>query len=113
MKRLYIVFLIAAIFASMFYLFSGCSFVQEDLLLTTKSPNNAYTVEAYKTNGGATVDYSIKVYLINNNNKLLIYDKYHDYDADIKWINNDIIYINGITLDLSKGETYDWRKDES
>ncbi len=100
------------IFVSGFYLFSGCSFVQEDLLLTTTSPNNTYTVEAYKANGGATVDFSIKVYLIDNKNKLLIYNKYHDYDADIKWIDNDIISINAITLDLSKGETYDWRKDE-
>lgn len=100
------------IFVSGFYLFSGCSFVQEDLLLTTTSPNNTYTVEAYKVNGGATVDFSIKVYLIDNKNKILIYNKYHDYDADIKWIDNDIISINGITLDLSKGGTYDWRKDE-
>lgn len=100
------------IFVSGFYLFSGCSFVQEDFLLTTTSPNNTYTVEAYKANGGATVDFSIKVYLIDNKNKLLIYNKYHDYDADIKWIDNDIISINAITLDLSKGETYDWRKDE-
>lgn len=112
MKRLFIVFSIAMIFVSAFYLFSGCSFVQEDLLLTTTSPNNTYTVEAYKANGGATVDFSIKVYLIDNKNKLLIYNKYHDYDADIKWIDNDIISINGITLDLSKGETYDWRKDK-
>lgn len=70
------------IFVSGFYLFSGCSFVQEDLLLTTTSPNNTYTVEAYKVNGDATVDFSIKVYLIDNKNKILIYNKYHDYDAE-------------------------------
>lgn len=85
------------------------SCTEEDLLLTSTSPNKTYTVEAYLSNSGATVDYSIKVYLLDNSKKTLIYNKYHDYDAKIEWIDDEIISINEITLDLSKGETYDWR----
>ncbi len=54
------------------------------------------------------------LYKISDNmqlGKTLIYNKYHDYDADIKWINNYTVSINGVVLDLSKDETYDWRTD--
>lgn len=103
------------ILISTFVLLSSCSFItSEEKILISISPNNAYTLEAYKVNGGATIDYSIKVYKLSNNTisgKTLIYNKYHEYDAEIKWINNDNVSINGIVLDLSKNERYDWRED--
>ena len=72
--------------------------------------DNTYTLEAYRVNGGATTDYSIKVYRIDNDSsKSLIYNKYHDYNAEIKWISNYTVSINDVTIDLSKNETYDWR----
>lgn len=79
-------------------------------ILTSTSPDNTYTLEAYRVNGGATTDYSIKVYRIDNDSsKSLIYNKYHDYNAEIKWISNYTVSINDVTIDLSKNETYDWR----
>lgn len=94
---------------------TGCA--KDDLILTSTSPNEKYTVEAYLSDQGALGDYAIKVYLLNNGNflnngrKKLIYIKYHDYDAKIEWISDEIISINDITLDISKGETYDWRTE--
>lgn len=82
---------------------------KETLLYVVQSPDGKYTLEAYRTEAGATVDFSIKVYLISDNNKKLIYDAYHEYEAKIVWLDNSIVSINDKTLDLSHGEKYDWR----
>ena len=82
----------------------------ETYLLTSESPDEEYLLKAYKTEPGATVDFSIKVYLVENKTRKLIYNAYHESYANIVWMNNDIVSINGIALDLSKEETYDWRK---
>lgn len=93
-------------------LVSGCgSMYGEELIATSISPNKTYTVKVYKGNGGATTDFSIIAYIVNDGRKDLIYNKYHDYEADIKWVNDSTIILNGIELDLSKGETYDWRNE--
>lgn len=86
---------------------------QETLLLSSQSPDEKYNLYAYKTNPHATVDFSIKVYLIKSGKKKLIYNAYHEYDAEIIWIDNETVSINGKTLDLSQGEKYDWRKNNS
>ena len=82
---------------------------QETFLLASQSPDGKYNLEAYRTEPGATVDFSIRVYIINDNKKNIIYDAYHEYEAQIFWIDNSTISINGKTLDISRGETYDWR----
>lgn len=82
---------------------------QETFLLSSQSPDEQYTLEAYKTEPGATVDFSIKVYIVTEESKELIYNAYHEYQAEITWIDNDIVSINGKILDLSAGEKYDWR----
>ena len=108
-------FFVALIFIGFILISSSCTFLaSEENISTSISPDKTYTLEAYKVNGSATVDYSIKVYKLSDTmlfGKTLIYNKYHEYDAEIKWINNDIVSINGIVLDLSKNETYDWRTD--
>lgn len=90
---------------------TACSPVSsEELIAVSTSPSGTYTVEAYLVNGGATVDWAVKAYLINDPDMKIIFNQYHQSKAEINWINDDIISINGISLDLSKGETYDWRK---
>lgn len=115
-NKRFIIF-IGLILISTVFLLSACSyFSSEKYIETSTSPDRTYTLEAYIVNGGATTDYSIKVYRLNDNimsNKTLIYNKYHDYDAEINWINNDIVSINGVILDLSKNEIYDWRMELS
>lgn len=84
----------------------------ESFLLSSVSPEGDYTLEAYKTEPGATVDFSVKVYIVNGKDKDLIYNAYHEYQAEIFWISKCKVSINGKTLDLSKGETFDWRKNK-
>ncbi len=107
------IFILISVFILIGFAFqlSACSaFTSEEKILTSTSPDNTYTLEAYRVNGGATTDYSIKVYRIDNDSsKSLIYNKYHDYNAEIKWISNYTVSINDVTIDLSKNETYDWR----
>ena len=85
---------------------------EETFLLSSVSPEGEYKLEAYKTEPGATVDFSIKVYIINESDKDLIYNAYHEYQVEIIWINRNTVSINGKNLDLSKGETYDWRRKQ-
>lgn len=85
---------------------------EETFLLSSLSPEGDYKLEAYKTEPGATVDFSIKVYIVNESDKDLIYNAYHEYQAEIIWINKSKVSINGKSLDLSRGETYDWRKNQ-
>ena len=84
--------------------------ISETYLFSSTSPNGAHHLEVYKMNSGATVDFSIRVYLIENGNKELIYNAYHEYNAEVLWVDNDTVYINDIKLNISTGETYDWRK---
>lgn len=84
---------------------------RETFLMSSRSPDGKYNLEAYRTEPGATVDFSIKVYIINGDQKKLIYDAYHEYDVEILWIDNSTVSINGKTLDLSHGEKYDWRRE--
>ena len=106
-----IIVVIVAVYMKQIYWISksqnnGC----ETYLLTSKSPDEKYVLKAYKTEPGATVDFSVKVYLVENKTRKLIYNAYHESYANIVWVNNDIVFINGTALDLSKEETYDWRK---
>lgn len=82
----------------------------ETFLMVSQSPDGKYTLEAYRTEPGATVDFSIRVYLIRDNKKNIIYDAYHEYEAKIVWIDNTTVSINGKTLNISQGEMYDWRR---
>lgn len=81
----------------------------ETFLMSSQSPDCKYNLEAYRTEPGATVDFSIRVYLITDDGKSIIYDAYHEYEAKIDWIDNTTVSINGKTLDLSQGEKYNWR----
>jgi len=81
----------------------------ESLLESSQSPDGRYYLEAYRTNPGATVDFSVKVYRVNNDKKELIYFVYHESEVTINWIDDNTVSINGRSLDLSKNEKYDKR----
>ncbi len=82
----------------------------ETLLLRSQSADGVYALEAYRTEPGATVDFSVKVYLVEGETRKEIYNAYHEREADIVWDGPDMVTINGKTLDLAAGETYDWRR---
>lgn len=82
----------------------------ETFLMHSESPDGEYVLEAYRTEPGATVDFSIRVYMLNENEKIKVYDAYHEYDIELYWINNSTVSINGKILDLMQGEKYNWRQ---
>ena len=75
---------------------------EDTYLLTSQSPDGKYTLKAYRTEPGATIDFSVKVYLVSENTKTLIYNVYHEYTADIIWIDNCTVKINGMQINLSE-----------
>ncbi len=81
----------------------------ETFVTASQSPDGTYQLEAYRTEPGATVDFSIRVYIVRGEGKERIYDAYHEQEAVINWENDTTVSINGKVLDLSKGETYNWR----
>lgn len=82
----------------------------KELINETVSSDGKYKVQAYRINGGATVDWAVECYLKENNskNEKLIYKDYHIEDADMIWVDNDTISINGHDIDLPSGR-YDFR----
>ncbi len=98
--------------------FAGCrnnladnrDYLNEDFLTQSVSPDGNYHLEAYRTKPGATVDFSIKVYIVKNEKRQQIYDCYHESTVEINWTNNCTVKINNVSLDLSKGQSYDWHR---
>ena len=93
-----------------YFFFSIQRFDGQELLETSVSPDNRYTVTAYLNNGGATVDYAVLCTVTDNKTgfKHNIYWQYHCYDAEIKWSDETTVIINDIVLNVKK-DIYDWR----
>ena len=83
----------------------------QEYLNESTSPNGAYTVTAYLNNGGATVDYAVLGRLKNNKSGKIknIYWQYHCEKAEMEWMNNETLKINGKELNV-KDEIYDYRR---
>lgn len=77
----------------------------------SNSTNKTYTVTAYLNNSGATTDYAVLCTLKNNNNGKTknIYWQYRCEKADMEWLNDETIKINGKELNV-KNEIYDYRR---
>ena len=83
----------------------------QEYLTESTSPNGTYTVTAYLNNGGATTSYAVLGTLKNNKNGKTknIYWQYHCEKAEMDWLNDETIKINGIELNV-KNEIYDYRR---
>ena len=82
-----------------------------EYLTEETSPDGTYTVRAYLNNGGATTSYSIRGELVfnkNNSKTKNIYWNYREDTAEIEWMDNNTVIINGHTLEVPNGK-YDWR----
>lgn len=93
----------------------SCSYSMEnlpqgELLNSFDSPNGTYTVNIYLCNGGATVDYAVRGELKNNidGSQHNIYWNYHEDHAEVEWIDDETVIINGIQLNVLT-EIYDFR----
>ncbi|MGE5395900.1 MAG: DUF5412 family protein [Chitinophagales bacterium] len=84
-----------------------------DLLESYPSPDGQYTLNIYRTNGGATTDFAIRGEVIFNKldrKPKNIYWEYHRDSADVHWVDNYTANINGHKLNVLKDE-YDFRRD--
>lgn len=84
----------------------------QELIKEVSSPDGNYTISAYLNNGGATTDYAVLCSVRNNktNKEKNIYWNYHCTTADIDWISENTVIINGVELNVDK-DTYDYRND--
>ena len=75
------------------------------------SPDGKYTVTSYLNNGGATTDYAVlcTVKESGKNKEKNIYWNYRCKNADVIWIDETTVSVNGIVLDVTR-DTYDFRK---
>lgn len=82
----------------------------QELLQTFVSPDGKYTVSAYLNDGGATTDYAVLCTVLNHETgkERNIYWQYHCQKAVVQWLDEDVVKINGITLNVTK-DTYDYR----
>ena len=84
----------------------------QNVIEEVSSPNGTYTITAYLNNGGATTDYAVLCSVKNNSTgkEKKIYWQYHCTKADIIWLDEDTVQINGVELNV-KRDTYDYRHD--
>ncbi|QFG00629.1 hypothetical protein PB01_18545 [Psychrobacillus glaciei] len=84
-----------------------------DFLTEEFSPNGKYTLRAYISDGGATTSYAIRGELVFNDEKgrkKNIYWNYREESADISWVDNDTVVINGHVLDVLR-DKFDFRHE--
>lgn len=99
---------------SVFNLFSSSlqNLPKGELVNQIDSPDKDYTFKVYLCNGGATTDYAIRGEVNFNRMKKKpknIYWQYHQDNVDVKWVDNEVISINGLLLNVLSDE-YDYRE---
>ena len=77
----------------------------EEFLARSSSPDEAYTLDIYRHNGGATTAFTIKVYSVGRLSRKLIYNAYRESEAEVYWLSDSEVSINGRVLDMAAGET--------
>ena len=84
---------------------------QGEFLTSAEAPNGLHRIDAYLCNGGATVDFAVRcaVVDIDSGEERNIYWQYHQQTAQIEWIDEETVEINGIRLNIFT-DSYDWRK---
>lgn len=116
-KKIFKVFLVlgmlfAGILAyGVYWVFFDWSRFKDELINQSTSPKGTYTINAYLSNGGATVSYTVLGELVfNKENKRSkkIYWQYREENAQIEWIDDNTVMINNVQLELPN-ETYDYR----
>lgn len=83
-----------------------------ELIKSAESPDGTYRINAYRCDGGATTDHSVRceVERIDSKEVRNIYWQYKIQDAEIHWKSNTVVDINGVELDVTK-DRYDWRNE--
>jgi len=84
----------------------------QEVIHEVTSPNGTYTVTAYLNDGGATTGYAVlcSIKTSGRNNEKNIYWQYHCENANIIWVDDQTVQINGVQLNVTR-DTYDYRHD--
>ncbi|MBP3951735.1 DUF5412 domain-containing protein [Bacillus suaedae] len=110
---IWVLLFIGIIAYGVYWLLFDWSRLKDELITQSTSPNGTYMINAYLSNGHATVSYAVLGELVfNNDNKRAkkIYWQHREENANIEWIDDDTVIINNVELDLPN-ETYDYRND--
>jgi len=85
----------------------------QEVLREVLSPDGSNTLIVYLNNSGATTDYAVLCAVKNNQNgrRRNVYWQYHCTDANVRWVDDDTVAINGRELDVWK-DSYDYRREE-
>ncbi|MBQ7504821.1 MAG: hypothetical protein IJT79_05835 [Ruminococcus sp.] len=100
--------------------FSSCAAIGMDnlptgeLIKTSNSPNKQYRIEVYLCCGNATTANSVRCAAveINSQKSRNILWQYRQDDAEIEWLDDNNVKINGIKLNILT-DSYDWREHTS
>jgi hypothetical protein len=95
------------------FFFSMQQLPEGEFLTEEISPGEDYTVKAYVSRSGATVADAVRgevVYHKKRDKKKNIYWGYRESGADVQWINEHTVSINGVELDVRK-DIHDFRKN--
>ncbi len=109
---LVLVLVISVFVYSVNWLFFGIQRLEgQDKIAEASSPSNEYTVTAYLNSGGATTGWSVLGTVTNNETEKNknIYWQDECSEADIYWIDEITVSINGVELNVLK-DVYDYRK---
>lgn len=106
-----IIIVLVIVYAIYYFFYNTSNLPEGDLIESIKSPTDEYKLNSYFINGGSLSGDAIRVELTNNktSKRKNIYWGYPESTANIKWINEDTVEINGHTLNIHK-DRYDWRK---
>lgn len=86
-------------------LFAGLLAASEsyDLLLTSTSPSGEYVLEALRENTPAIEPFYVKVNLLEGEEKRTVYYVRGQDDAEIIWLSDTVVQINGVPVDVTSG----------
>ncbi|MTV47362.1 hypothetical protein GJ688_00015 [Heliobacillus mobilis] len=94
------------------FFFSMDSLPTGELINEVTSPGGNYTVKGYRSDGGATTSYAIRGELVFNKQKRApknIYWNYREDQANIIWLDDDTVVINGHELNVPN-DRFDFRR---
>lgn len=94
------------------FFFDTDALVPQSLIGKSVSPDGEYKINIYLQNGGATTGYAVLCVLHKNNDVNPIRNIYWNYPCDkaeIEWVDNDTVIINGVIIDDVFKDKYDWR----
>ncbi len=82
-----------------------------ELLYSEYSETGAYRIDVFLCSGNATTDFSIRcaVVEVETGESRNIYWQYKEEDAEVTWIDENTVDINGVVLDIHN-DSYDWRE---